>query len=241
MSYSERYRNGETVEVWRDLWQLGSRVREPRYLEDATEVAYTMAIRARRNIELIADRLVDSGFVAHTNDSERKSRVPFIPAGEDSRVFVAQLTEKLGPIPLTVASWIEFVGDVWLVGSHPRWPGIHQSDPLVVEFECAYSGGHSVAYSYYEGEYEEWLKSGIGSFQMDFAPDRLHKANISGDEPYGIFVPDACVDGTVNMGGRRMSFVSYLNWVFKAGGFPLGDGADARALREGLGTGIREL
>ncbi|MGC7322554.1 hypothetical protein RBA16_23970, partial [Mycobacteroides abscessus subsp. massiliense] len=118
---------------------------EPRYLEDATEVAHTMAIRARRNIELIADRLVDSGFVAHTNGNERKSRVPFIPAGEDSRVFVAQLTEKLGPIPLTVASWIEFVGDVWLVGSHPRWLGIHQSDPLVVEFEGAYSGGHSVA------------------------------------------------------------------------------------------------
>lgn len=81
-----------------------------------------MAIRARRNIELIADRLVDSGFVAHTNDNERKSRVPFIPAGEDSRVFVAQLTEKLGPIPLTVASWIEFVGTYgWWVATHVGW------------------------------------------------------------------------------------------------------------------------
>lgn len=200
-----------------------------------------MAIRARRNIELIAERLVDSGFVAHTNDNQRKSRVPFMPAGEDSRAFVRQLTEKLGPIPLTVVSWIEFVGDVWLVGSHPRWPGIHQSDPLVIEFEGSYLGGHSVAFFYYEGEYEEWLEGGIGPFQMDFAPDRLHKANISGNEPYGIFIPDARTDATVNMGGRHMSFVSYLNWVFKAGGFPLGEGADARGLREELSAGIQQL
>jgi hypothetical protein len=51
------------------------------------------------------------------------------------------------------------------------------------------------------------------------APDRLHKENVSGGAPYGIILPDGCVDGRF-VGETTMPFVSYLNWVFRNGGFP---------------------
>lgn len=51
------------------------------------------------------------------------------------------------------------------------------------------------------------------------APDRLHKANISGGAPYGFRLPDACADA-VFVGEVAMPFVDYLNLVFENGGFP---------------------
>jgi hypothetical protein len=50
-------------------------------------------------------------------------------------------------------------------------------------------------------------------------PDRLHKENVSGGAPYGIVLPDACADGLF-AADTAMPFVSYLNWVFRNGGFP---------------------
>jgi hypothetical protein len=54
---------------------------------------------------------------------------------------------------------------------------------------------------------------------LPLAPDRLHKDNVSGGPPYGIVLADGCVDGLF-VGETTMPFVSYLNWVFRNGGFP---------------------
>ena len=58
-----------------------------------------------------------------------------------------------------------------------------------------------------------------GPFVLPVAPDRLHKENVSGGQPYGIVLPDACADGLI-AGEATMPFVSYLNWVFRNGGSP---------------------
>ena len=58
-----------------------------------------------------------------------------------------------------------------------------------------------------------------GLFVLPLAPDRLHKANVSGGPPYGILLPDGCADGLF-AAETTMPFVSYLNHVFSRGGFP---------------------
>lgn len=58
----------------------------------------------------------------------------------------------------------------------------------------------------------------VGSFVLPVAPDRLHKANVSGGLPYGFRVPDGGADG-VFVAESDMSFVSYLNLLFQNGGF----------------------
>jgi len=65
-------------------------------------------------------------------------------------------------------------------------------------------------------------------FVLPLAPDRLHKDNLSGGgPPYGIVLPDGCADGLF-AGETTMPFVSYLNGVFRNGGFPWPAASDSR-------------
>jgi hypothetical protein len=65
----------------------------------------------------------------------------------------------------------------------------------------------------------------LGWVVQPLAPDRLHKENTSGGAPYGIILPDGCVDGLF-AGETTTPFVSYLNRVFEHGGFPWWTGSE---------------
>lgn len=217
VSHVARYRAGERDEVWRDLRALGLRVFDEPHREDALAVAEEMARRARRNVETLVDRLQADGFAATRNDDDATPRPAHCPPGPDAAALADWAEAELAPFPMTVSAWIRHVGDVWLVGHHPRWPESVLADPLVVEFEQAVYGGG--AREYYAEELERWREDpdpGEG-FQLDYAPDALHKANISGDGPYGILLPGEGVDGRV---GPALWFVDDLNTAFAAGGFP---------------------
>ncbi len=56
-----RYRNGERSQVWHELRQLGATIDDPVLVENAQLVCDEMAARARRNIELIVERLRRDG------------------------------------------------------------------------------------------------------------------------------------------------------------------------------------
>lgn len=217
VSHVARYRAGEQDEVWRDLRALGLRVFDPPHREDALAVAREMAPRARRNVELLVERLEVEGFAAAHNDEEATPRPAHLPPGPDADDLADWAEAELAPFPMTVAAWIRWVGDVWLVGDLPRWPESVLADPLVVEFQHAAHGGG--AREYYAAEWQRWRDDPepVEGFQLDFAPDALHKANISGDAPYGILLPCEGVDGRV---GPELWFVDDLNAAFAAGGFP---------------------
>src|SRR5947209_2985739 len=57
MSYFRRYQAGEHVEVWAQLVALGSGVREPAVLSDATSVAHATMERVVTNVERLIKRL----------------------------------------------------------------------------------------------------------------------------------------------------------------------------------------
>src|SRR5690349_7553440 len=125
---------------------------------------------------------------------------------------------------MTLLSWLRIVGDVWLVGTHPEWPEATSADPLVIELEGSRYLNHPIR-EYFESDYDLWFEAQAGSaedrglFCLPMSPDRLHKDNTSGGPPYGVVVPDGCVDG-LWVGETTMPFVEYLNKVFANGGFP---------------------
>jgi len=123
---------------------------------------------------------------------------------------------------MTIRSWIRLVGDVWLVGTHPQWPTSASGDPLVIEVEGSRYPGASMR-DFFDDEWEQWreyIGDGDGDpFVLPLAPDRLHKENTSGGEPYGIVLPDGSADA-VFIGADTTPFVAYLNQVFAHGGFP---------------------
>jgi hypothetical protein len=218
-----RYLEGQRDQVWNELRQLGSRLRESSVFDEAQLVCDEMARRARHNIEVIVTRLLDDGYRFHANNDEQSSETPFVPATPGAANQAGWLLERFGSVPLTLLSWMRLVGDVWLVGTHPKWPTSASADPLVIEAEGSRYPGSSIR-TYFEAELESWHRwtaedSAAGLFVLPLAPDRLHKENVSGGPPYGIVLPDGCVDGLF-VGETAMPFVSYLNWVFRHGGFP---------------------
>ncbi|WP_051433270.1 hypothetical protein [Promicromonospora kroppenstedtii] len=245
-SYFARYQAGEHDDVWRDLRALGQAAFDGPHREDARAVAREMGVRARRNVETIVDRLQADGFVAERNDDEATPRPAHFPPSDGAADLADWLEETFAPFPMTVSAWIREVGDVWLVGAHPRWPQSVLADPLVVEFEHSLYGGGSR--DYYAEEWQSWQDDSdpdddAEPFQLDFAPDALHKANISGDGPYGIQLPGVGVDGLV---GPTLWFVDDLNDAFAAGGFPgalheEGYVDPPAGLREGLARDLLRL
>ena len=94
---------------------------------------------------------------------------------------------------------------------------IKKADPLVIEAEASRYPLSSVV-DYYAEELDAWQFSTdvgdeVGPLVLPLAPDRLHKANISGGPPYGLLLPDSTAEGTF-VAEAPMPFVGYLNWVF---------------------------
>jgi hypothetical protein len=220
----DRYRAGHHAAVWHELRQLGAAVREGELGVEAQEVCDEMARRSKRNIEVIVDRLTEQGYRFHTNDDDQNPVVPTNPPGPHAPRLVAWLQGRFDAVPMTLLSWVRLVGDVWLVGTHPHWPESASADPLVIEAEGSRYPGEAIE-DYYEDElraHRELSSNGpddFGPFVLPLAPDRLHKDNVSGGPPYGILLPDGCADGLF-VAETAMPFVSYLNWVFRSGGFP---------------------
>jgi hypothetical protein len=228
-----RYLAGEREQVWQDMRQLGSTVRERSDLaEEAQAVCDEMARRARHNVEVIIERLSDAGYRFHANDDEQTPVIPHVAPTPTADEHANWLQERFEAVPMALLSWTRVVGDVWLVGTHPQWPDSASGDPLVIEVEGArYPGDWSIRDSL-EDEWNDWrLQSAAdpdaaGPFVLALAPDQLHKENTSGGSPYGIIVPDGSVEGLF-VGKTTTPFVSYLNWAFCHGGFPETTGSES--------------
>lgn len=179
---------------------------------------------ARRNVEVIIERLAGAEYRFHANDKEQTPLTPHVPPTAGAEAYADWLQESFGPLPLTLLSWVRHVGDVWLVGTHPQYPASASADPLVIEVEGLRYPGEPIR-RYFKGRHEVWRgwaaqdPAAAGLFVLPLAPDRLHKDNVSGGPPYGIILPDGSADGLF-VGETTMPFVSYLNWVFRNGGFP---------------------
>jgi hypothetical protein len=220
----DRYVAGQRAEVWHELRQIGGAIRQSDLVEEAQLVCDHMASRARQNVETIVARLAEQGYRFHTNDDDQTPIVPHSAPGPAAPDLAAWLQARFGMVPLTLLSWVRLVGDVWLVGTHPQWTASASADPLVIEVEGARYPGESMK-DHFDAEHEahqRWASEStedVGPFVLPVAPDRLHKDNVSGGPPYGIVVPDGCADGMF-AGEGMMPFVSYLNTVFRSGGFP---------------------
>jgi len=214
-----RYLDGDRDAVWQEMRLLGDRVRDPRYAGAAQQVCDEAARRARRNIELIVERLDAQGYRFHANDDGQTPVVPFVPATSRAEQHLAWIEATVGSVPMILSSWIRLVGDVWLVGTHPEWESSPEADPLVVEVEGTRYGDSGI-HHYLLDDYERWREGGEqGLFQLPLAPDQFHKANIGGGGPYGIVIPDQTAEGWFTA-DVESSFVAYLRTAFRYGGFP---------------------
>jgi len=211
MTYHARYRAGEYVGVWRELTALGASVREPMLISDAWAVAEETMTRVATNIDCIIERLINRSyqFDVYPDGTAPSVTLPVHRRPDPALLAdVVDLEQKVGPIPLSLRAFWQFVGTVSLIGRAPEgWPDY--SDPLFVS---------SPDYGLFELRERDPDEEGV--FMCGLAPDVLHKDNVSGGE-YAIALPNPSADATFEEEWRGIGFVPYLRAaILEWGGFP---------------------
>ena len=236
----DRYLAGEHEQVWKELNALGDGVRSDAHSADALAVAYETMQRVLQNVRLLPDRLKGMGYNFVQPGSggglfgfgKAKAHEPHVPPPADVADRIAELEGIAGgPIPLSLRAFFEVVGQVDLNGDHPSLApkdGQFTPDPLMV---CGIEDAIAIVESN-DGDEDDPLL-------FEFAPDALHKANISGGSPYAIALPQAVADALVEGEPHGVTFVEYLRIAIHWGGFPGWENESSRPpelarLREGL-------
>ena len=215
MNYLERYHKGEYEQVWNDLQTLGQTAYKPHYTQ-AREVAAETMRRVHRNCERLITNLRALGYVFGTfPDGSRRLPIiePLTPPSDTMHADCAELEAEVGPLPLSLVAFWQEVGAVDLVGMHPVWPdGL---DPLVVD-----PPEGALAWLFDDVEEEEEETEEARRFAA-LAPDDLHKDNVSGGDPYGVYLPNPSADFVFLYEQHSLHFVSYLRLaILQWGGFP---------------------
>jgi hypothetical protein len=210
VSWVEQYRAGEHADAWRAMTAAGPDLRQDAAAwQDATAVAHETMRRVLANVERIHEALVDDGY--EFEDPDRA----LVPPVRDAARQLDLVERAVGPLPLSLRAWLEVVGSVNFVGTHPDWE-YEYTDALVVERSIP-----SITREYEDRRSGDWFVD-EDRFPLDLAPDYLHKADVSGDSPYSIWLPDAGVDAPWAFDDlHETSFVGYLrSAILEWGGFP---------------------
>jgi hypothetical protein len=214
----DRYRAGECEQVWEELRVLGERVREESILPDAVAVARETMQRCRDNIERLVERLQLMGY------QFRKPEKAFVPPAADVLAEIADIENRVGPLPLSVCAWYEIVGSVDFIGRHPDSPEAltgQFTDPLFV-----FPGSYVLKY-----KEDNWYRE---EYPLRLAPDEYHKEDVSGGPPYTIWLPNAAIDTPLENERHHTTFVDYLLMCFRWGAFPGWDRLEANKRRSEL-------
>lgn len=218
-SYLERYQRGDREQVWLELYSLGDAIQAEPLFSDALAVTRETMSRVRRNIVELIKRLnaLNYSFGIYP---DRKSKIsgyngPLSPPKPNISKKIMKYEELPGihSIPLSLKVFWEVVGEVDFSGHYPKMPRF--ADPLIVfPIEAIDSAHDQWQFAIQAGDVD------AGSFLVPLAPDCFHKDNVSGGEPYGIFVPNNGIDGSFANERHQTTFVNYLRLCFQYGGFP---------------------
>ncbi len=216
-NFGQRYESGEFI-VWDEILNSAEEiVSSPELYAEATEVAKALMKRVNTNYLALRKTLIRTG-------------ITLAPKGvaltdKDLAIF----TNRFGPMPLSMDVFYKTIGSMTLAPvDYDYGPNLLERqdgidlltlDPLVIgaasDFEWALDE--------YDAEFTEDEEED-NPFSLLLCPDFLHKADISGGEPYTVCIPASTpenkLDPLVNSDDESRSFVGYLRHCFKWGGFP---------------------
>jgi hypothetical protein len=206
-----KYKNGNTEGAWAQMHEVPVHNSDDGY----EELWSLIKPKIEYNLEAIINGLIDDGYIFCENSYGLKSRsmdsIRQRPT-EKNLELSRYISHKYGSLGFIFHKWIEEIGTININGYHPSWGELIENDPLWVE-----------VHQDIELNGEEWfINPVIGipyKFTYHFAPDSLHKANVSGSGPMCIGGPEYYFDSVVLDGDCHQFFTQYLNKYFRFGGF----------------------
>jgi hypothetical protein len=212
-----RYRAGEHTEVWNELRVHKAIAGDCR--AEALAVAKETMTRVARCTDLLAERLALRGWTALWGHLHHP------PSAEDSAIIhdIEQFTGA--PLPASLRAFWDTVGGidfVWNYKNNRPAPDLGP-DLAMVEMDPLYVDppGHTKCLLTEWEERRSRVDPDLDDpCNLDLAPDRYHKANISGGSPYGIELPYLGADPIFMHEEHGLPFVDYLRLAFRWGGFP---------------------
>lgn len=172
------------------------------------------------NLEAIAANLIacDYRFGDLPEEADYWGHLPRF-SGTTSPDLIDAATKLLEGLPNSIQAFYRYVGGVSFLGNHPDWPAPEILDAFSFEaLNDEYLDFLSEELTAYR---ESDAEDRPSHFPFPFAPDRFHKANISGGAPYSVLCnPDDLEGEVVFIEETSLAFFDYLNRVFRWGGFP---------------------
>jgi hypothetical protein len=217
LPFFERYEAGDREGAWADLQALGVRVREDPYAADALAVSFETMARVRANVETIARRLIQMGYLFFHNTNPVAKPVLHPPA-ESALSQVLRIEEEVGPLPLSIRAWFQIGGEVDLTGVHPRLSFIRgqTSERTALEWDLVFSDPLVI----YGVESASKCVEHMGV--VGFSDCASVKADShDGGDPYTLLLGSAGADCLIHgYHPEEFTFVQYLRQAFEFGGFP---------------------
>ena len=205
---------------WAVLTAQNYRLSDMNFRIEVLGFAKQMMRKAGDEFKQIAEQLTGQGYRFASPEG------PITAPDHDIADRIMDFQNRNVYVPIVLDAWLTEIGTVNLTGSHPEWssPGyVFEDDttttnPLRTDaFVC------EVTASYLDYLYDEWQSLDADErspFRIDFSPDYLHKANISGGPPYQLEARVPTIDSLVLNERHCTSFLGLVRLALRWRGFP---------------------
>jgi hypothetical protein len=223
MQLIERYKNGETIEVYQHIYALGDKAFEPDIFQDVKSVLSETFKRVKYNLEVIYKALVEMNYRFNTDFSYTSNR-PLAEPLNNCETLLQELDENVRPfgfIPLSFRIFYQIVGSCNFSWDYKKYPEIYweYADPIQVMAIDDVVRLMAVL-DWKESMLEILEDSEDACTYIPFSADFYHKDNVSGGEPYAIEITKhKSIDSRVLFEGNETTFIHYLRLNFEKCGF----------------------
>ncbi len=224
MTFYERYINGETEDVYKDILALEQEVFSPERFVDIDRVLTETFQRVKYNLEVIYIELKNINYNFKI-DPKNNFEKPIHAALADTDLLLVKLdtaVEKFGYVPLSLKYFYKIVGAVNFCWDYKTKEELmwNMADPIQI------ASLDGVVEEVIDKNWKEHIQQYVdddefGCAFLDLAADDLHKDNISGGQSYAIEITKSpSIDSTFMNEPHNTTFINYIRICFQSCGFP---------------------
>ncbi|MDR3237935.1 MAG: hypothetical protein LBT84_05475 [Spirochaetia bacterium] len=214
MNLLDRYKNGETKEVYAEILNLEQNAFIPPKITEIEDVLTETFKRAAFNLQIIHDELVKIGYAFW----DRPLHKP-LPNTDKLLKQLDAAVLPFGYVPLSLKYFYKIAGGVdfaWNYEANKKFLW-EMADPIQI-----YSLDELV--DYVDTDWKDDMQDSVNSGEdacLELSADDLHKDNASGGTPYSLKITATpSIDSDFLFEYHETTFIDYLRICFEFCGFP---------------------